>query len=108
MLVGDVTFANCYPIHSHLTDAVIVHERSHQHEYVENLMRLEPNITFSGEPSFGHPQGVEEGSQNVQQTHQDQPAETSLGDFTEPTLHQDVVDCRYDTGQPEAHKDTRT
>lgn len=106
MLVRDVALADRDPVHGHLADSVVVHEGGHQYEHVENLMRLEPNIALSGEPSFGHSQGVEQGSQNVQQAHQDQPTETGLGDLAEPTLHQDVVNGRDDAGQAEAHKDT--
>lgn len=106
MLVRDVALADRNPVHGHLADSVVVHEGGHQYEHVENLMRLEPNIALSGEPSFRHSQGVEQGSQNVQQAHQDQPSETGLGDFAEPTLHQDVVNGRDDTGQTEAHKNT--
>lgn len=108
MLVGDVALSDRYPVHGHLADAVIVHESCHQNQHVENLMRLEPDVTLSGEPSFGHSQGVEQRSQNVQQAHQNQPPKAGLGDFAEPTLHQDVVDGRNDSRQSEAHEDTRT
>lgn len=107
MLVGDVALADRYPVHGHLADAVVVHEGGHQDQHVENLMRLEPDITLSGEPSLGHSQGIEQRSQNVQQAHQDQPTEAGLGNFAKPSLHQDVMDGRNDSGQSEAHEDTR-
>lgn len=104
--MGNVALADRHPVHGHFADTVVVHEGGHQDEHVENLMRLEPDVALSGEPSFGNSQGVEQGSQDVQQAHQDQPTETGLGNLAEPTLHQDVVDGGNDAGQTEAHKDT--
>lgn len=107
-MLRNVTLAHRHPVHGHLADAVVVHEGGHQDEHVENLMRLEPDITLAGEPSLGYPQGVEQCSQDVQKPHQDQPAQAGLRNLAEPSLHQDVVNGRNDAGQAEAHEDTRS
>lgn len=45
-MLRNVTLAHRYPVHRHLTDAVVVHEGGHQHQHVENLMRLELKKRF--------------------------------------------------------------
>lgn len=71
-------------------------------------MGMEPNIEFTGEPTFRHPQRVQHRSHYIQETHQYQPTQTLLAELVEPTLDDAVVDCRNDTAQTEGHEDGRS
>lgn len=65
-----------------------------------------PDVALAGEPALRHSQRVEERPQNVQQPHQDQPAEAGLADLAEPALDEAVVDGGNDARQAEAHEDS--
>jgi hypothetical protein len=86
---------------------VIVHEGAPQDEDVEDLVRVQPDVELAGEPPLGHPQRVQHRPHDVQQPHQDQPAERLLADLVEPALDYAVVDGRDDAAQAEGHEDGR-
>ena len=54
-------------MHRHLRDAVVVHQGATQHEHVEDLVRVEPDVALAGEPPLGHAQRVQHGPEDVQQ-----------------------------------------
>lgn len=55
-----------------------------------------PNIEFPGEKTFGNTQGVEHGSENVKETHQNKPTQRSLIQGFQPTFLHWIVDSRND------------
>lgn len=96
-----------HPVHGHLRYPVIVDQRPAQHEYVEYLMGMEPDVALAREPAFRHPQRVQQSAHYVEQAHEDQPAQRRLTHAVEPSLHDAVVDGGNDAAQSEGHEHGR-
>lgn len=86
---------------------MVVHEGTAQHEHVENLVGVQPDVELAGEPALGHTQRVEQGAHDVQHPHEDEPPQILLADVVEPALHDAIVDGGHDAAQAERHEHAR-
>ncbi len=60
-----------------------------------------PNVELAGEEALGDAQGVEHGAEDVEQAHEDEPAERGLAERVDPALGQRVVHGRHHARQAE-------
>jgi len=88
------TLAYGHTMHSHLRDAVEVDERRGDHQHVEYLVALEPNITPAGEKPLWHSPSVEDGSDDVETAHEYEPAQRCVRDGIDPALGYGIMDRR--------------
>jgi len=88
-------------VHGQFGNAVVVNERGRNHEDVEELMTVKPNVAFAWKKSLRNPQGIQQGSQNVQRAHEHQIAEARI----EKAFGVQEVDGRKNSAQAEPHED---
>ena len=61
----------------------------------------DPNITFAGKVAFGYPAGVQQGAQDVESSHQEQPAERRVRHGVDPSFSDGIVQRRNGRTQAE-------
>lgn len=71
-------------------------------------MGVQPDVALAGEPPLRHPERVQQRAHDVQQTHEDQPAQRLLAHAVEPALHYAVMDGGHYSAQTERHEDGGT
>lgn len=104
-VVVHLALAYRHAVHGHLGDAVVVDESAPQHEDVEYLVGMQPDVALAGEPAFGDAQGVQDRAHDVQQAHENEPAEALLAHVVEPAFHDAVMNGGHDPAQAERHED---
>lgn len=75
---------------------------------MENLMRMQPDVAFSGKESLGNAKSVKHSADDVEEPHEDQPAEGLLADLVEPAFDEAVMDRGDNSAQAEGHEDSCT
>ncbi len=99
------TLAGLQPVDGHAGDAVIMHESAGDHETMENLMGVKPNVQLAREEPLGDPHGVQDGARDVQDAHNGEPMELSGLDGLLPAVNDAIMRGRRDPRQPEEDKD---
>lgn len=120
--VGHLALPYFHPVHRYFRQAVVVDERAGQHEHVEDLVRVQPNVKLAWKPgfkenakqvyggctweeAFRYSHGVHDGAEDVQHAHEHEPAEVALRYLVEPALDDGEVDGGHDAAEAERHED---
>lgn len=83
-----------------------VHKSTCYHQDMEQLMGVEPDVTFAREKSLRDTCGVQAGSGDVQDSHEEQPAHLTHGGGPQEALSDHKVQRGDNSTEAETHKHT--
>lgn len=131
--VSGETVADGEPVAGQSGDAVVVDVGGHDDKDVKDLMTLElkekasdavgqsvsqwalrvardayPDVEFAGKEALGYARRIQTGAHNVQDGHENEPAEGAHVESLVGADVDDVVDGRYDAAQAEADEHARS